>query len=193
MLINLIQPQELFGPPERQDELRTCWERNAGLFDHYSTPEGRPTFTQLFALCQPGMVNVIANSDIYFDGMGIERLASCDFGAKTCLAISRWDVKADGSTELWDHRDSQDAWVFYDRPDIAADFPMGTGGCDNHLLHLIEQAGYKVINPAKTIKAYHLHLVDYRSYVEGNKGVGRGGVKVDRICPPYAFASPQAI
>ena len=67
METNLIQSRELFGPPDRQEELREVWKRNEGLFDHYTHPEGRPTFGELFRMCKPGMLNVIANSDIYFE------------------------------------------------------------------------------------------------------------------------------
>lgn len=188
MEFHLIQSQELFGPPERQDELREVWRKNEGLFDHYTHPTGRPTFERLFELCKPGMVNVIANADIYF-----ERLVR--FPAMPELwALSRYDVDPTGAEVLWDHADSQDSYIVYGGPyEIDAPFTQGVAGCDNRLIHVLRMAGFIVTNPSKTIRSYHLHLSQYRSYINGGNGPGRGGDKIERIPPPYQFAKPRAL
>ena len=189
MRFHLIQPRELFGPPERQHELDTCWRRNEGLFDKYTHPKGRPHFAELFTLCEPGMVNVIANSDIYFDN-GI-LTARPDHGE--CFALSRWDIQPDGTAKHYDQPDSQDVWVVYDGPHcIPATFPMGVPGCDNSLAHILIQAGYRVSNPSKTLKGYHLHLTHYRSYLANPSESPRGADKIERIPPPYALVKPIA-
>lgn len=175
MKTHLIQPRELFGPAERQEELKECWRRNDGLFDAYTTPEGRPTFTELFAMCKDGYVNVIANSDIYFN-----RLTQFPANGE-CWALSRWYVRPDGSQVHHDHRDSQDVWVVLGGPhQLDAPFTMGNPGCDNALAWILQQAGFKVSNPSKTVRTYHLHNVPWRSY-----GEGRGMPKMHRIQPPY--------
>lgn len=189
MEVRLIQPRELFGPEARQAELKRCWELNERLFDSYALPEGRPTFNELFQLCEPDAINVIANSDIYFLNHEVDliRYAFTRPGCgpeerpHLCLALSRWDVMPDGSVVHHDHRDSQDLWIFYGKPQgIDASFTMGNPGCDNALAWLIKQAGYTVLNPSKTIRTYHLHNVPWRSY-----GEGRGMPKMHRIQPPY--------
>ncbi len=204
METNLIQCRELFGPQDRQDELKEVWRRNEGLFDHYTHPEGRPTFSELFALCRPGMVNVIANSDIYF-----ERLAHFPKPGEV-WALSRYDVDPTGAEVLWDYADSQDSYIVFGGPyeidastvEVRTDgeheikrrpFVQGMAGCDNRLIHVLRMAGFNVSNPAKTIRSYHLHLSKYRSYVDGAQGDGRGGKKLDRIQPPYQFAKPTAL
>lgn len=197
MSVHLIQSADLFGPPERQAELQRVWKINEGLFDRITSPQGHPTFRELFLMCLPGVVNVIANADIHFDPMGLA-LVTKYFSAlqhqKTVMALSRWDVRPDGKAYLWDHLDSQDAWILYGAPhEIEADFPMGVAGCDNRLLHNLRAAGYGVVNPSRTIKAYHLHNVEWRSYLVDNKGKARGGNKIERIPPPYAFEKPHEL
>ena len=104
------------------------------------------------------------------------------------MALSRWDI-TDNGPELWDHRDSQDVWVFYGRPVIlGASFHLGIPGCDNRIAKVIEDAGYTVINPSKTIRSYHLHASGFRTY-----GTGRGGAKMESIPGPYKFIQPHAL
>lgn len=180
---HLIQPRELFGPPERQEELRTCWAANAYAFDDITAVYGWPTFNELLSACKPDRFNVIANSDIYFEELPKEgpRIGEC-------WALSRWNVLPDGEPVLWNMRDSQDVWVLNGLPpEIDADFNPGTPGCDNRLCWLLGQH-LKVRNPSKTVKAYHLHLSEYRSY-----GEGRGMPKMYRLPPPYAFATPEEL
>lgn len=186
-VLHLIQPRELYGPAERWTELTQCWGINdaSGLFGFRSTPTGRPTFNEMFDLCRPDAVNVIANSDIYFTDIPHTPPPG------EVWALSRWDVDAEGNATLWDHADSQDAWIINGKPEgVDAPFTMGVPGVDNCLVHLFREAGYVVRNPSKTIKAYHLHLSQYRSYLDGN-GQGRGGAKLYRLPPPYAFAMPE--
>ena len=186
MKIHLIQSRDLFGPHERQEELRECWRMNEGLFDTYTHPEGRPTFSEMFALCKPDMVNCIANSDIYFDET--IRLAGA-ITARACYALSRWD---DGV--LWHHLDSQDVWVIYGGPhEIGAPFTMGKPGCDNALLHILKSKGFVVTNPSKTIRCHHMHRVQWRSYLADPEGRARGGAKPERVPPPYAFCAPTEL
>lgn len=202
MKTHLIQSREEFGPDLRREELRKVWRINEGLFHEYTHPPGRPTFAELFAMCKPDVVNVITNADIYFSAATAQQLEAFPADGKTCWALSRWDVKPDGSSELWDHRDSQDAWVFYGVPKVSnvhtylsrdakqKPFTDGIAGCDNRLVHELQRAGFKVSNPSKTIRTYHLHLIDWRSYLHDPSGIARGGDKIERIPPPYAFAAP---
>lgn len=188
MTTHLIQSRELFGPIDRQDELREVWKRNECVFDEHTAFEGRATFTELFRLCKPGMVNVIANSDIY-----LGRIAHIP-PEGTVWALSRYDIDPTGAAVLWNHLDSQDTWIVFGGPhEVDAPYPMGVPGCDNALIHALRQAGFTVTNPSKTIRTYHLHLSQYRSYLDGGNGQGRGGAKIERVPPPYAFAKPTEL
>ncbi len=145
-------------------------DRSVRLIAH----NNRLTYKLLFAYANeqlPGWKVVIANADIFFD----ETLKSLDpyriEGQLLCL--SRWDVHADGDLRLFDHSASQDAWVF--RAPIReffSDFHMGVPGCDNRLAWEARQAGLELLNPAKSVRACHLHLSGVRRYGERDRVPG---------------------
>jgi len=121
----------------------------------------RPTYTDFFGwaselVSADNDVSIIANSDIYFDS-SLSALAR-NLMPNQCAALSRWDVQPDGTSRLFDRNDSQDAWVFRGkiRP-IVPDFCMGIPRCDNRMLYELRAAGYEVINPAFSVKVFHLH------------------------------------
>lgn len=181
----MIQSRDLFGPEYRQSELLECQKRNALVFDEFTYPDGRPTLTELFRMCKAGRVNVIANADIYF-----ERLDHAP-PVGTVWALSRWDIDPTGASVLWDHADSQDTWIVNGGPiEVDAPYPMGLPGCDNALIYALREAGFEVSNPSRTIRTYHLHISQYRSYLDGGTGQGRGGAKIERVPPPYGYAKP---
>jgi len=127
-------------------------------------------------------VSIIANSDIYFD----EQLAiyrTWRPANKVALCLSRWEA-AQNEPQLNDRNDSQDAWVFFDKVDsVAADFPIGVPRCDNRLAHELEAAGYRVINPAFSLRSYHLHSGQRQEYSVENR---------DRFVePPYKYIWPH--
>ena len=101
-------------------------------------------------------ISIIANTDIYFDET--ISLAQKFLQENDCWALSRWDIDT-GKPLLYNHNDSQDAWVFKGKPkeSLQANFPLGVVRCDNKFMYLLQEAGYKVLNPAFSVKAYHLH------------------------------------
>ena len=182
---HLIQPRELYGPKERKIELLYCWNMNAKIFGRVTSINGRPTFGEMFTMCKPDHINVIANSDIYFD----ETLKAAQ-GIKIgeVYALSRWD-KVGGDLVPYHRRDSQDAWIIYGQPErIPAPYQMGVPGVDNVLVNVLRSYGYKVTNPCKSIRAIHVHESGYRTY-----GEGRGKPKPYRYAPPYDFAEPCSL
>ena len=196
MRTNIIQSTEQFGPPERRAELREVWRRNEGLFDRYTNFDGRPNFAELFAMCLPDHINIICNADIYFDAQALRHIRQfyAEGNDHVVMCLSRWDILPDGTSKLWDHADSADTWVVKGGPHvIPSEFPMGKAGCDNRLAHDLQEAGYLTTNPSKTIQTFHLHRVNYRSYLVDPTGIARGGNKIERIPPPYAFVQPTEL
>src|SRR3989304_8967460 len=76
--------------------------------------EGRPKFSDFFNLINSTTIgqdiSIIANADIHFDDT-LRHVLQQDMSA-TCYALSRWDIDENGQAVLYDHPDSQDAWIF---------------------------------------------------------------------------------
>jgi len=121
----------------------------------------RPLFKDLIKLAngQKGIM-ILANTDIYFD----ETLAMARFiQPHDCYALTRWE--ASKPLRFYGKKCSQDAWVF--RPPLQimdGGYGPGKPGCDNKLAYELAEAGRRVTNPSKTIRACHLHLTNLRRY-----------------------------
>src|SRR5215211_7311553 len=178
--------------PHRRGELLECIKRNAAnewidevrVFIEDETapaeisadqrklkliPLGRRvTFRFLFDYANEnlkGQPVIVANADIFFHE-SLRRLHGYDLNSKL-LCLSRWDVQANGSTVLFEHPSSQDAWIFRAPiPEMNCDFHMGLPACDNRLAWEAEQAGLQVSNPGRTLHANHLHVTGIHRYVE---------------------------
>jgi hypothetical protein len=183
---------------DRQEELEHCLKKNIDnpyisiiyLFCENAYPDVNsdklvfidinkpPTYSDYFAKINE--VNpprsIIANSDIYFK----ESLKyAVDIKPNECYALSRYDILPDGK-KFFKRKDSQDAWIFAGqiKENVYSDFQLGILGCDNRIAYELHQAGYKVTNPSKTIKGYHVH----------SKHIGHD--KSLRIPKPYLHIPP---
>jgi len=175
--------------PARNTELEKCLSLNeANSFIRVRELYSRPTFNEFFdaanSFFPEGSVVAISNSDIFFDET--IQLAE-NIKENEVYALSRWDIQKDGSSKLFNRWDSQDTWIF--RTPIkeiqGADFTLGLGGSDNVIAHLLEQSGYVVTNPSKTIHCHHLHLSNVRNYIQGSN--------VQRLPPPYKLVTPTEL
>ncbi len=196
--------------PARREEILKCLRHNlesavfeevcllleGGAFPDISNDrlvvveaQSRPTYEDFFSFANSRVtstqdISVIANSDIYFDG-SLSGLSET-IGSDVCGALSRWDrVSNEPQTAaLFDRSDSQDAWVFRGkiRP-VVSDFCVGIPRCDNRILWELRQAGYEVINPAFSVRAYHLHAGQRSEYPAEIQGL--------HVPPPYAYLYPH--
>jgi hypothetical protein len=112
---------------------------------------------------------VFANSDIYFD-TSLQYCWRVGMAEKSiCMALLRWE---ESTGELFGPRaDSQDAWIVardtVARMTLTEDdfgFPFGKSGCDNALALVMMQRRCLVVNPAHSIKSWHVHASNYRTY-----------------------------
>ena len=157
----------------RQGELDMCFIENGAsrLFEYIVEavgPDPRVTIKGIFEgvnamKWNEGDMVVIANADMLFED---SLMLADDLKEDECYALSRWE---DGDKiQRQVNGDSQDCWIFrwpiknVDKMDI--DFPLGKMGCDNRLAYEIQKAGYKVTNPSKSIKTWHLHKSNARNY-----------------------------
>lgn len=187
--MNLITQYYRSENTQRQAEIDCCLMKNLPWFDSIILlcPDKQPTIScekikvvpiahratygDCFAVCTDG-INVITNSDISFDGT-INAARYLPIDEVWCL--TRWE-----KGRLWEVCYSQDAWVCRNRPSISSDIPLGMLGCDNRIAFEIQQAGYRVKNPSKTIVSSHHHKSNYRTYS-----------KTKKIPPPYLHLSPH--
>ena len=143
--------------------------------------QSRPTFADIISKinedASPSDFSLIANTDIVFDD-SIMMLYKVPWDGRLAFALSRWDVKLDGTCELFERKDSQDCWVFQGRvPDSIGNYPLGVYDCDNKFAWELHEAGYDVLNPSFSLRTFHYHLSGFRSYEQG-------------VAPDYGIRSP---
>ena len=115
---------------------------------------------------------LLSNLDITFDANDLDDVKHLDL-RDTVLALSRYDV-TDIKTRsarffryFEDVSCSQDTWIYTSlRREFSDDFDiyLGIPGCDGRLSCLLSDMGISVINPSLTIRTYHYHLTDLRTY-----------------------------
>jgi len=148
---------------------------------------GRPTYADLFEYANSkntgNDISIISNADIYFEERDVALINHLD--ENICYALSRWDKLPDGRLQLFDRSDSQDTWIFKGpiKKISNCDFTMGRPGCDNAVCHWISVAGYTIQNPARDIKAIHVHLSGERNYIPGDS--------IQTVPQPYKLIQPH--
>ena len=117
-----------------------------------------------------GDIVVFSNSDIYFDNTLCHLWRMKLAERRLFLALLRWEDTGMSPTIFGPRADSQDTWICArdclnftpSRDDF--DFPFGKPGCDNVIGLLMMKQRFLILNPAYTIKTYHLHSSNLRNY-----------------------------
>lgn len=165
--------------PDIIEEAREKYKSEIVTFVAWSK---RPTYNDFLKLFKAETaIHIISNTDIYMtDTLALLKERGIKQG--DCYALSRYDLKADGSLSPHHCRGSQDVWIFSNPPKVVpgADFTLGIPGCDNKFAHLLQRAGYRVLNPCYDIKIIHVHNTGIRHYVK----------ETDRLPPPYFLVYP---
>ncbi len=196
---------------ERREELLSCLQRNlnnvavhrvtvfneGGDLSAFSSHkleviniDKRPLYQDFFnyinAHSSADSINILANTDIYFDS-NIAVLLYLDLN-NTCLALARWDTTEGKRPLLYNVNSSQDVWIFKGpvKPNVKAAFPLGVPRCDNRLLYELQTAGYRVLNPAFSIQTFHIHK-GQRALVYNDDD------NVFKIPPPYRYKYPHNV
>lgn len=175
MKINLFSSYYTVEDSRRQLEIDFCYQhnlKNKFIDACYYFDMGRPTYSDFFEWMSdfPNDVNILANSDIYFDET-IEKTKGIDI--KTAYALTRWEERREGVVPFEQGhthngakaKHSQDVWVFLGAPRVKnANFCLGQPGCDNKIAYLMRYSGYRVLNPSLSIRCIHRHKAQERSY-----------------------------
>ena len=114
---------------------------------------------------------IIANSDIFFDN-SLNYLLNYNFKNKF-MALTRYEY----DTKLFHicGKSSQDTWIFkspYLGDIDVLNFCFGLPGCDNSLAYFIHKSNYIIYNPSLTIKSWHIHKSNIRTYSNKNRIYG---------------------
>lgn len=119
-------------------------------------------------------INIVANSDIYFEEMPVLPKRN------QCWGLTRYEVKKNGPITFVNRKDCTDSWVFLGHVRLPkfSEHWMGVPGCDNRQNWELMNIGYEILNPSLTFKTFHIH--------EGDKSYDRSRV-VNR---PYHFLTP---
>lgn len=149
----------------------------------------RLTYSEFFKYCNNNYkdnICVVSNTDIIFDDT-LHLLKEVNLSDRV-YCLTRWDlykvnIKDDEfSLRFFDVDMSQDSWIFNGSiKDMDADFYLGKPGCDNRIAKILQDNGYTIYNPSRTIITKHLHVSSYRTY--SNKDV---------IFGPYLLLVPNS-
>ena len=138
-----------------------------------------------------GSIVAFANTDIYLDPITTRTLWSIDLH-DTVLALLRYEDELDpAEAKIFGPRaDSQDTWILHsdnimDRTWKLDSFriPFGQAGCDNAILVEFLRAKFRIVNPASSIRTFHVHKSEIRNYDPRNI--------VDR--PVYMYVEPTGV
>jgi hypothetical protein len=177
----LVQPRYNSSNFVRNLEMEVVGIQNRRVFEDIIHPTERE-FSELFDYFHPEKINILANGDIAFDE-GIKAVSVID--SETVFALARYEM----SGKLYHVNYSQDVWILRGRlkPELIQNksrlsFMMGTFNCDNRLAWELNSYGYNVFNPSLTIKTWHIHGSQVRTYS-----------KKDRVPPPYLRLPPISL
>lgn len=124
----------------------------------------RMSFSYIFNFTNKYLKNekcIVANTDIYFDN-SLSLLLNYNLD-KTFISLTKYEIK----NSIPQLSIGWDSWIFQSPINLDLDiinFKFGIPLCDNRLMAEAINSGYNVINPSLTIKSYHLHESNYRTY-----------------------------
>jgi len=155
--------------PVRKKEIDFCLQKNLEnphlnvvIIETAAKPEYNLFFSKINELTGPDDINIICNSDIFFDDT---ILLAQRLPIHRAYALSRWDYISAQNIKLFDRADSQDTWIIKGPVvNIIGNFTLGKKGCDNRIAFELKDAGYNPTNPARSIKSYHVHNSNVRNY-----------------------------
>lgn len=167
----------------RQNEIMECLKRNISneyidsVYVLSESPVGfahskmielshhRPTMAEVVqyanSVTSETDINIMANSDIYFD-VTVSMCKDFNLTGKV-LCLSRWEL----SGRHYDYEYSQDSWIWEGVLNLTGgDYQFGLLGCDNKLAHDLFISGYALFNPSRHVKSFHFHNSNERNYSE---------------------------
>lgn len=216
-----------YNAGNRQSEIDYCLNKNLAndhiekvfVFNQYKevqhekavnlAVDNRPTYQDFFDRFVDGEVNILANSDIFFDDT-IKHAKNLQ--DHTAYAITRWEYDGNSSRPFevmhvgnCPAHYSQDVWIIKGKSKLSGvdkvvaarqnsriydevRFTIGIPGCDNVIAALLKQK-YVLKNPANDIKCHHYHRdqreTKYTHRVTGARSswgmIGQGKLPITKL------------
>lgn len=172
---------------ERRKEIDFCFQKNIEnkfinliIIESQNRLTYNDFFKKINKLSEDEDINIICNSDIFFD----DTIALVNnIKSKEAYALTRSEISSNGTSEFFHRPDSQDTWIVRGQvKNVDGDFLLGKRGCDNRIAYEFRKAGYDIYNPSQSIKTYHLHNSNIRTYTNH-----------DVIPGPYLTLHPETI
>jgi hypothetical protein len=171
----------------RKQEIDLCLQNNINnqqfnliVLDSAEKPTFDFFFQKINQLAGPNDISIICSPDMFFDS-SIMRASTIK--QKEVYAITCSDWHRNGSITPLAKADSQGVWIIKGNvPDMIGDFPINKSGADNRIAYEFQKAGYKVINPSLSIKAFRVH----------DSGIG-GSTDADKIPGPISIVEPTSL
>ena len=151
----------------------------------------RLTYKDVFNYVDKNNINgffCIINSDIFFDET-IKNLHLTNLSEEKYMFAQlrfEYDNKTKNTYINKSNYGSQDTWIFHTNTikNILNsiehfNFMLGKPGCDNKILFILHNLGFKIINYPDLIKTYHYHTSQIRNYT-----------KKDSVPGPYIVVIP---
>jgi hypothetical protein len=122
----------------------------------------RPAYCDFLPFMDTDALNIIANSDIWYDAT-LAKLPSLRWHRKMVYLLCRREK--DGQI-IGVAGNAHDSWAFFGRPAALklAHFYMGIPHCEQRLAAIMHDCGYFVLNPSKFIRTWHEHKSQTRTY-----------------------------
>jgi hypothetical protein len=160
--------------PVRKKEIDFCLRQNLSnphinviIVESADKPRYDDMFGKLNRITNSDDINIICNSDIFFDETIL--LAERFLRPRDVYALTRWDYINEHNVKFFDRRDSQDTWMWRGKlENVIGGFSLGKRGCDNRIAHEFRDAGYRIMNPSRSIKTYHVHTSNVRNYTQND-------------------------
>ncbi|HEY5267662.1 MAG TPA: class I SAM-dependent methyltransferase [Candidatus Saccharimonadales bacterium] len=157
----------------RKAEIDLCLKYNLDnvafdviIVDSSDNPTFNFMFEKINRLAGPNDISIICNSDIFFDQTIV---LAAKINDKEVYALSRWNWINPTTSKLFDNNCNQDAWIVKGKiENVNGGFQMGKPKCDGRIAFELQAAGYKVSNPSRSIKAFHIHNSKVRNYTEND-------------------------
>lgn len=128
-----------------------------------------PTYKNWLENSSLNCISVFSNSDIYFD-QSINKVVSYLEQSNSIICLSRHEDLIDSQKLHSNPHWSQDTWIINGKniPNInflfKLDISTGQFRCDNKFAYIMSIYGWNLYNPCNTIKSYHKHLSNIRTY-----------------------------